>query len=126
MKRREQRFSTVFNVRTSKEIETTGFFENPDSGHTGQPLWYVSGRQVGRSHQRRIAEKDASVTVNVNNTNPWRAGWLEKCRDFLRFALWTCIAINGGMLGVFSVAFTYAFLRHAWGWCNRVLFSRPW
>ena len=66
------------------------------------------------------------MSAKEMDSNPWRANLLEKCRSFVRFALWICIATNGAMLCIFSILFSYEFLRHAWGWCNRVLFSRPW
>lgn len=47
-------------------------------------------------------------------------------RDFVRFALWVCLAINAAMLAIFSVFFTYEFLSHLWTYCERVLFRDPW
>jgi hypothetical protein len=58
--------------------------------------------------------------------NPWRVSFLELCRNVLRLALWACLTVNGLMLGVFSIIFTFFFLRHLWSWCHRVLFSGQW
>ena len=58
--------------------------------------------------------------------NPWSAGLLAKSQSFIRFSLWICLAINCGMLCIFSIFFAYEFLRHLWNWCDRVMFSNPW
>ncbi len=58
--------------------------------------------------------------------NPWRAQLIDLCRNVLRFTLWVCVVINGLMLGLFTVWFTYKFLFHASGWLGRGLFSKPW
>ncbi len=58
--------------------------------------------------------------------NPWTQAVLERARNVLRFALWLVVVINGLMLAVFSVLFTFEFLRHLWSWCERRLFGEPW
>jgi hypothetical protein len=58
--------------------------------------------------------------------NPWRLNFFELCRNVLRFALWTCLTLNGLMLGCFLLVFVFQFLRHLWGYCHRTLFSNSW
>lgn len=58
--------------------------------------------------------------------NPWRLNFFDLCRSILRFALWSCLTVNGLMLGTFSLVFVYFFLTHLWQFCRRVLFSNPW
>jgi hypothetical protein len=58
--------------------------------------------------------------------NPWQAGLFNLMRDVVRFALWFGFVICALMFAVFSVAFTYQFLSHAWTWCRRVLFTGGW
>lgn len=58
--------------------------------------------------------------------NPWEQTVLERCRSTLRFTLWTCLVLNGFMLGVFSVLFVFSFLKHLWGYLDRTMFSGPW
>ena len=86
--------------------------------HAPRPMgeWESAGPLVQGSYP------PGQVTV----TNPWQANVIEKCRSFVRFALWLCIAVNGAMLAVFSIMFTHQFLRHTWSWCQRVLFPGEW
>lgn len=58
--------------------------------------------------------------------NPWKRSKLELLRDFIRFAIWVALAVIGGMASIFAVRFVYAFLMHAWAWCEKTLFSKPW
>lgn len=58
--------------------------------------------------------------------NPWQVTAIEWMRGIIRFAIWTTLVLNGFMLAIFSVIFTYQFLCHTWTWCQRVLFSRSW
>ncbi len=58
--------------------------------------------------------------------NPWQQTIIEVLSAIIRFALWVTLVLNGLMLGVFSVAFTFQFLRHAWTWCDRVIFTGSW
>jgi hypothetical protein len=58
--------------------------------------------------------------------SPWRENFLNFCRNILHFALWFCAVVNGLMLGVFSIAFTYEVLVHTWRWCQRVMFDADW
>ena len=58
--------------------------------------------------------------------NPWRQNILELFRSIIRFALWCAILLNGVMIAIFSIAFTFQFLTYFWGWLRRVLFSDPW
>jgi len=58
--------------------------------------------------------------------NPWQVSAIEWMRGIIRFAIWITLVLNGLMLGVFSVAFTFQFLRHAWTWCHRVMFTGSW
>lgn len=58
--------------------------------------------------------------------NPWKENILAFCRNVLRFALWLCLAVNGVMLGLFSIVFTFEFLRSLWQLCQRTLFAHPW
>ena len=58
--------------------------------------------------------------------NPWKQSILSILRDIVRFALWVVLAVNGVMFAVFSVLFTYQFLRHLWSFCDRVLFPGEW
>ena len=66
------------------------------------------------------------MNAKMGDVNPWRASFVEKCRNIIRFSLWTCLALNAAMLGMFSILFTYQFLRHLWSWCIKEWFSRPW
>jgi len=59
-------------------------------------------------------------------SNPWNRNPLGYGRDFIRFALWVCLASIAAMSAIFSIFFTYKFLWHLWSYCGRVLFSRPW
>lgn len=58
--------------------------------------------------------------------NPWKGDYLSVCRGLLRFALWSCLTANGLMLGVFTIVFTFRFLRHLWSWLQRGLFGSEW
>ena len=58
--------------------------------------------------------------------NPWQQNILELARNFIRFALWCAILLNGAMLTLFSIAFTFQFLFHLWGCLKRVMFDEPW
>lgn len=58
--------------------------------------------------------------------NPWKQNVTHLCRDIIRFAIWVALALNGAMAAIFSVAFTFEFLRHAWRWCRRAIFSSEW
>ena len=57
---------------------------------------------------------------------PWKQDKLGLLRNVIRFSLWTCLAVNGVMAAIFSIAFTHQFLRHAWSWCSRELFPGSW
>ncbi len=58
--------------------------------------------------------------------NPWRESVLSSVRNVFRFALWACLFVNGLMAALFTILFTYEFLGHLWGWCERVLFNSDW
>lgn len=58
--------------------------------------------------------------------NPWKENLLTFCRNVLRFVLWLCLAANGVMLGIFSILFTFEFLRSLWQFCARTIFANPW
>ncbi|MCC6678641.1 MAG: hypothetical protein IT436_16020 [Phycisphaerales bacterium] len=58
--------------------------------------------------------------------NVWGRTFLERCRDVLRFLLWTCLVLQGFMLGVFSVLVTYELLTHLWSYLKRHVFSQEW
>ena len=57
---------------------------------------------------------------------PWQARILDRARDFIRFCLWTAVAINSAMVCIFSIFFTYEFLHHTWQWCLKTLFAEDW
>ena len=90
--------------------------ETPEPHHTGG--W----RGVFRAAVRRIGFGRA----RPDQSNPWRASSLEKCRNVIRFSLWSCLVVNAAMVGIFSILFTYQFLRHLWSWCIRGWFSTQW
>jgi len=58
--------------------------------------------------------------------NPWKNSILDVCRGIIRFSLWFAVVLNGVMLAIFSIVFTYEFLCHLWTWCDRVLFPGSW
>ena len=58
--------------------------------------------------------------------NPWMPTLLGLSRSVIRFALWCAVVLNGVMLAIFSIVFTFQFLRHLWSWCDRVLFTGSW
>lgn len=62
----------------------------------------------------------------LNRMNPWKQSILDLLRDILRFALWIAFVINGLMIGVFSIAFCYHFLDHAWSWLVGHVFTGSW
>ncbi|MBL8745379.1 MAG: hypothetical protein JNK58_03380 [Phycisphaerae bacterium] len=55
--------------------------------------------------------------------NPWTGDWIEFCKRLMRSLLWTCLAINGLLAGIFSIFWVGHFLYYAWTWSKRVLFS---
>ena len=58
--------------------------------------------------------------------NPWQPRSLEAFRDVIRVLLWICLMINGLIVGIFTIAFTYHFIQHLWDWLDRILFSHRW
>jgi hypothetical protein len=93
-----------------------GLTETPEPDHIG--AW----RRVVRAAGRRIGFGRA----RPDQSNPWRDSFLQRCRNVIRFSLWICLAANAAMVGVFSILFTYQFLRHLWFWCLRAWFSSQW
>ena len=60
------------------------------------------------------------------NPNPWKLGVLQNLRKSIRFVLWVGIAVNGAMVCIFSILFTYEFLHHLWDFLFRTWFSEDW
>lgn len=59
--------------------------------------------------------------------NPWKKeNILNLFRNILRFALWICLVVNGLMISVFSIVFTYNFLHSLWSYLWKRMFSEPW
>ena len=58
--------------------------------------------------------------------NPWKQSVLDLSRSVIRFLLWFALVLNLAMFSIFSICFTYHFLRQGWCWCRRVLFTGTW
>jgi len=79
-----------------------------------------------QQHQPAGQKFPNSAAAPRPRTNPWRDSVIAFARNILRFTLWICLVIDVLMLAIFSIAFTFQFLRHLWSWCQRVLFDEPW
>lgn len=58
--------------------------------------------------------------------NPWEQTAINRCKSIVRFGLWFALTLHAAMLAIFSILFTFQFLRHLWNWCERVLFQSHW
>lgn len=57
---------------------------------------------------------------------PWNTNMLGRLRDFIRFCVWMCLAVNSLMISVFSICWMYRFLTHLWHYSLRSIFSSDW
>ena len=83
----------------------------------------AAGRRIGFGGVR---PSEMGANGRTGYGNPWRESSLEKYRNVIRFSLWGCLAVNAAMFAIFSILFTYQFLRHLWSWCLKAWFSKPW
>lgn len=58
--------------------------------------------------------------------NVWQPDVLERFKSIIRLLLWVALVAHAAMFSVFSVLVTFQFLRHAFTWTQRVLFSHEW
>lgn len=58
--------------------------------------------------------------------NPWEQAVIARFKSAVRCGLWAALVLHAVMLSVFSILFTFQFLRHLWCWCGRTLFRSEW
>ncbi len=56
----------------------------------------------------------------------WKVSLANILTDILRLSIRICIFVDGIMLAVLSVYFTFRLVVQIAGWLNRTLFSNPW
>jgi hypothetical protein len=82
---------------------------------------FGSLRGVIRGFRHQGSNDDATGT-----RNPWHPCLLDGIRNSMRFLLWASLAVNGGIVAIYSILLTGKLCSFLWSYLLRTLFAEAW